>query len=330
MAQPLFRAFRLPAGVLLLTLGVVSQAGAQVVPKSPLNVWPGVAPGSEGWTRQEYTVERPTGGRAVYNVVTPTLTPYLPDPATASGTAIIVAPGGGFSYLAIDKEGHQAAQWLASHGIAALVLKYRVREAPPQGATTGARAGAAPGGARGEAAPARARGQGAPAGARGSQPAGGNNNMDEAGKNGIADGIQAVKVLRQRAAEFGIKPNRIGVLGFSAGAMVASGTLLLSDPDNRPDFAAPIYGGPFGVMPPIPKGLPPVFLAWAVNDSLAGSAASALFEQLKQAGYTPEAHVFSAGGHGFGMDKRGTTSDHWIEIFYNWLDAQGLTKPATK
>jgi len=301
----------LPAAALLLAPAVIPPASAQVVPNAPFNVWPGVAPGSEGWTRQEYTVDRPTGGRAVYNVVTPTLTPYLPDPATASGTGIIVVPGGGFSYLAIDKEGHQAAQWLASRGIAAFVLKYRCREAPPQGATTGA------------------RGQGAPAGARGGRPPG-NTNMDEAGKDGIADGIQAVRALRQRAAEFGIRPDRIGVLGFSAGAMVTSGTLLLSDADNRPNFAAPIYGGPFGAMPPIPKGLPPVFLAWAVNDALAGSAAGALYEQLKTAGYTPEAHVFSAGGHGFGMEKKGTTSDHWIDSFYFWLDAQGLTRPAAK
>lgn len=338
MAQLLCRASGLVAGVLLLALSLIPPASAQVAPKAAFNVWPGVAPGSEGWTRQEYTVERPTGGRAVYNVVTPTLTPYLPDPATASGTGIIVVPGGGFSYLAIDKEGHQAAQWLAGHGIAAFVLKYRCREAPPQGTTTGARGGGAAGGARGaagaagargEGAPVGPRGQGAPAGGRGGQPAG-SSSMDEAGKYGMADGIQAVRTLRRRAAEFGIEPNRIGVLGFSAGAMVASATLLLSDADDRPNFAAPIYGGPFGAMPPIPKGLPPAFLAWAVNDALAGSAAGALYEQLKKAGYTPEAHIFNAGGHGFGMDKKGTTSDHWIDSFYYWLEAQGLTTPAAK
>jgi acetyl esterase/lipase len=323
------------AACLLLPSGAFSQTTTPVTPKEPFKIWPGVAPGSEDWTRQEYTVDRPTGGRAVYNVVTPTLLPYLPDPAKATGTGIIVAPGGGFSYLAFDKEGTQAAQWLASHGIAAFVLKYRVTEAPPQGAAAASRGQGTPAAARGEGAPATrggaapaARGEGAPA-ARGGQ-AGGSANLDESGKYGIADGLQAVKALRQRASEFGIKPDRIGVLGFSAGAMVASGTLLLSEEGNRPNFVAPIYGGPFGVMPPIPKGLPPVFMAWAVNDSLAGPVAGALYEQLKKAGSAPEVHIFNAGGHGFGMDRKGTTSDHWIDIFYYWLEVQGLTKPASK
>ena len=93
-------------------------------------------------------MERPTGGNAVYNIVTPTLTAYLPDPSVATGTGIVVAPGGGFRYLAIDKEGHDAARWLASRGIAAFVLKYRVMEAPPRGAETGAGRGTATAGAR--------------------------------------------------------------------------------------------------------------------------------------------------------------------------------------
>lgn len=296
----------------LLAFCAATPIAAQFNQQEPLNIWPGVAPGSEDWTRQEYTVDRPSGGRAVYNIVTPTLTPYLPDASAATGTGIVVAPGGGFRYLAIDKEGHWAAQWLAQHGIAAFVLKYRVTEAPPQGSEPAGRGGTSP-----------ARGAGSPP-ARGAQRGGGTS-MDEAGKNGIADGIQAVKVLRQRAGDFGLNPDRIGVIGFSAGAMVASGTLLLSDPADRPNFVAPIYGGPFGEIPPIPEGLPPVFMAWAVNDSLAGSAAGALYERLKEAGYAPEVHIFSAGGHGFGMEKKGTTSDHWIDSFYYWLEAQGLT-----
>ncbi len=310
----------LVAAYLLLACWAAAPAAAQYNQKEPFNIWPGVAPGSEDWTRQEYTADRPSGGRATYNIVTPTLTPYLPDASAATGTGIIVAPGGGFRYLAIDKEGHWAAQWLAQHGIAAFVLKYRVTEAPPQGTQPAGRGGLPT--ARGEGPPAA---RGAQPG-RGAPPSGGNN-MDESGRNGIADGIQAVKVLRERASEFGLEPDRIGILGFSAGAMVASGTLLLSESADRPNFVAPIYGGPFGEMPPIPKGLPPVFMAWAVNDSLAGNAAGALYERLKEAGYAPEVHIFNAGGHGFGMEKNGTTSDHWIDSFHFWLEAQGLTKP---
>ena len=117
-------------------------------------------------------------------------------------------------------------------GIAAFVLKYRIMEKRQEGIPSGM-------------------------------------NMDEAGKYGIADGIQALKVVRQHAAEWGISPDRIGFMGFSAGAMVTSGALLQTDAAARPNFAAMIYGGPFGVMPAIPAKLPPMFLAWAQDDTLA-------------------------------------------------------------
>jgi acetyl esterase/lipase len=155
-------------------------------------------------------------------------------------------------------------------------------------------------------------------------------NMDETGQYGIADGIQALKVVRQHAAEWGIDADRVGFMGFSAGAMVTTGTLLQEDAAARPNFAAPIYGGPFGTMPAIPAGLPPVFLAWAQDDALAGSAAMKFYDALRAAKYQPELHIFSGGGHGFGMLKTGKSSDHWIESFYNWLEALGLTKPRSK
>jgi len=225
----------------------------------------------------------------VFNVVTPTLTPYLPERTKATGTGIIIAPGGAFVALAIDLEGHQVARWLQNKGIAAFVLKYRILEKHQEGIPRDL-------------------------------------NMDEAGKYGIADGIQAVKVVRQHAAEWGISPNRVGFMGFSAGAMVASGALLQQDPATRPNFAAPIYGGPFGIMPAIPEKLPPIFLAWAQDDALALGAGIQFYDSLKAAGYKPEAHIFSSGGHGFGMRKQGTTSDHWIDEFYYWLEARGLTR----
>ncbi|MFL6229538.1 MAG: alpha/beta hydrolase [Pyrinomonadaceae bacterium] len=258
-----------------------------------LNIWPGVAPGSETWTQKERVIENTPLGTVVFNVVTPTLTAYLPERSKATGTGVIIAPGGAFVALAIDLEARDVARWLQSRGIAAFVLKYRIIEK---------------------------RGEGIPA----------DLNMDEAGQYGIADGIQAVKVVRQHAAEWGVAPDRVGFLGFSAGAMVASGALLQRDAAARPNFVAPIYGGPFGVMPNVPAKLPPTFLAWAQDDAVARDTAHRFYDALKSAGNNPEAHVFSAGGHGFGMRKQGTTSDHWIDEFYYWLEAQGLTKPATK
>ncbi|MDX6383396.1 MAG: hypothetical protein QOK48_969 [Blastocatellia bacterium] len=151
-------------------------------------------------------------------------------------------------------------------------------------------------------------------------------NMDEVGKYGIADGIQALKVVRQHAAEWGVSPDRIGFMGFSAGAMVASGTLFQQDNAARPNFAAMIYGGPFGVIPAIPPKLPPMFMAWAQDDNLALAPVVRFYDALRSAGHKPETHIFSAGGHGFGMRKQGTSSDHWIDAFYYWLEAQGLTR----
>jgi len=276
------------AGAIAFTFLIASSACSQT-----MNIWPGIAPGSENWTWKEKVVDNTPLGTVIFNVVTPTLTVYLPEKSKATGTGVIIAPGGAFVALAMDLEANNVARWLQSKGIAAFVLKYRIMEK---------------------------RQEGIPA----------DLNMDEAGKYGIADGIQAIKVVRQHVAEWGISPDRVGFMGFSAGAMVASGALLQQDAAARPNFAAPIYGGPFGLMPAIPTKLPPIFLAWAQDDSLAVDAVMKFYDSLKSTGYKPEAHIFSAGGHGFGMRKQGTSSDHWIDEFYYWLEAQGFTKPATK
>ena len=254
-----------------------------------MNIWPTVAPGSESWTYKERTVENTPLGTVVFNVVTPTLTAYLPQPDKNTGTGVIIAPGGAFVALAVDLEGHNVARWLQERGIAAFVLKYRIMEK---------------------------RQEGIPA-----------MNMDAAGRYGIADGVQAIKVVREHAAEWRLSPQRVGILGFSAGAMVASGALLQQDAGARPNFAAMIYGGPFGEMPVIPRSLPPMFLAWAQDDTVALDPVVRFHAALKSAGYKPEVHIFSAGGHGFGMRKQGTTSDHWIDEFHYWLEAHGWTKP---
>ncbi len=257
-----------------------------------LNIWPGVAPGSENWTKKERIVDNTPIGTVVFNVVTPTLTVYLPERTKATGTGVIIAPGGAFVALAIDLEGYNVARWLQEKGIASFVLKYRIMEKRQEGIPP--------------------------------------MNMDESGKYGIADGIQAIKVVRQHATEWGISPARVGFMGFSAGAMVASGALLQENAGARPNFAALIHGGPFGVMPAIPAKLPPLFMAWAQDDAVALDAVVKFYEALKSAGDKPEVHIFSAGGHGFGMRKQGTSSDHWIDACYYWLEAQGFTRPAAR
>jgi acetyl esterase/lipase len=274
------------AGAIAFTLLMACPADSQTV-----NIWPGAAPGSEHWTQKERVIENTPVGTVIFNVATPTLTAYLPERSKATGTGVIIAPGGAFVALAISLESNDVARWLQERGIAAFVLKYRIMEK---------------------------RGEGIPA----------NMDMDEAGKYGIADGIQSLKVVRQHAAEWGVSPDRVGFMGFSAGAMVTSGALLQKDAAARPNFAVMIYGGPFGVMPDIPAKLPPMFLAWAQDDNVALAPIVKFYDALRSAGHKPEVHIFSTGGHGFGTRKQGTSSDHWLDAFYYWLEAQGFTKRA--
>jgi acetyl esterase/lipase len=276
-------------GRLLLSVAgsvcIVCSTQAQVI-----NIWPGVAPGSEGWTQKEKIFKNTPLGTVIMDVVTPTLTAYLPERSKATGTGVIIAPGGAFVALTMDLEGANTARWLQRRGIAAFVLKYRLVEKLQEGIPE--------------------------------------MDMDTAGRYGIADGIQSLKIVRQRAAEWGLSPDRIGLLGFSAGAMVTSGALLQADAAARPSFAAMIYGGPFGVMPAIPAKLPPMFLAWAQDDAVALTPVVKFYDALLAAGQKPEAHIYGSGGHGFGMRKQGTSSDHWIDALYYWLQAQGLTRAA--
>jgi acetyl esterase/lipase len=257
-----------------------------------VNLWPGTAPGSEHWTQTERRIEETPVGPVVFNVVTPTLTAFLPERGQATGTGVIIAPGGAFVALTVGLEGADLARWLQARGIAAFVLKYRIMEK---------------------------RGDGIP-----------RMDMDTAGRFGIADGIQAIKVVRQHAAEWGVRPDRVGFVGFSAGAMVASATVLQPDSAARPNFAGIIYGAPFGVVPAIPQRLPPLFMAWAQDDAVALWAVERFYTALRAAGQRPEVHIFSSGGHGFGFRKQGTSSDHWVDAFYGWLEAQGLARPAAQ
>ena len=256
---------------------------AQVV-----DVWPGVAPGSEHWTQQERTIEGTPVGTVVMNVVKPTITAYLPERSKATGAGVIIAPGGAFVALAISLEATELATWLQQRGVAAFVLKYRTIEKKVDGIPQ--------------------------------------MDMDTAGRYGIADGIQALKVVRAHAKAWGLDRNRIGMIGFSAGAMVTSAAMLQRDPLYRPSFAALIYGAPFGKMPAIPAGLPPVFMAWARDDNVALAPVVKFHDALVAAGQPPETHVYAKGGHGFGMKKQGTGSDRWIDDYAQWLRARGVIR----
>ncbi len=264
---------------------VTARAHAQTT----VNIWPGVAPGSERWSWKEKDFPKTPLGPIIENVVTPTLTVYRPEPAKATGTGIIVAPGGSCVALTIGIEGDDVARWLQSRGIAAFLIKYRLKEKTDEGVPR-------------------------------------NLDMDEACKYGIADATRAIKVVRLHASEWGVAPNRIGIIGFSAGGMLAAETAVQNDATVRPNFAALIYGAPFSSMPAVPAAVPPIFMAWAQDDAIGGYAMVRFYRALTDAGDRPEAHIYSAGGHGFALKHQGTTSDHWPSEFSWWLQARGFTK----
>ena len=268
--------------VRLLAIVAALTIAPQTVP-----IWNGAAPGSQNWTQHETIVPNTPMGTVAFNVVTPTLTAYLPDPKKATGTGVIVAPGGACIALTLSLEGETLARELQKRGIAAFVLAYRTMEK---------------------------RGQGIPP----------DLNEDVACKWGMADGIQAVKVVRERAVAWHISPQKIGFIGFSAGGMVASAAVLQADAAARPNFAGFVYGGPLVSMPAIPQNLPPIFMAWAQDDPQVLDQVNAFYAALRASGAKPEAHIYSAGGHGFGMKHQGTTSDRWFGDFYAWMQAQGF------
>jgi acetyl esterase/lipase len=233
----------------------------------------------------------------VRNVTSPTLTAFLPDPAQATGTAVIVAPGGAYIMLAIAHEGTDVARWLAARGVAAFVLKYRTAPMPPTDAGFKAM---------------RDRQM--------REPELLGPIIEAQAPIAIADGRAAVNLLRSRAAEWHLDPHRIGMLGFSAGGGVATGTATQYEAGERPDFAALIYGA--GVPGTIPDDAPPLFILAAADDPVVPATRSReLFSRWQEAGHSAELHLYSRGGHGFGMLRQGLPSDRWIETLHAWLVA---------
>ena len=276
---------------LLMFLAVTAFAAEpKVIP-----LYPGAAPGSENWNYEEKETIGPNDTlRRISNITHPTLTSYFPDPASANGTAVIVCPGGGFRYLAIDHEGTDVARWLNSLGVTAFVLKYRVMRT----------------GDADEKDPAK---------------------MDARRKEliplAIADGQQAVRQVRLHAAEWNVAPDRIVLMGFSAGGYVTAGVALQHDSESRPNYVAPIYPGtPDEVT--APADAPPMFIVQADDDKTVPPIDHSirLYAAWKKAGIPAEIHIYSRGGHGFGMRKRNLPVDTWPDRFRDWLDLQGLLK----
>ena len=236
----------------------------------------------------------------VTNVSAPSMQVFMPGKEIANGTSVVIAPGGGFYALSIDSEGNDVARWLVEKGIAAFVLRYRL-------VPTGEEAVA---------------------------------ELNDAGDLffetvepiiplATADGLSAVAYVRKNAARFGVDPAKIGFMGFSAGGTVTIGVANNYTAETRPDFIVPVYPavsrlGGFHV----PKDAPPMLVICASDDALGlASDSIALFSAWHEAGFSTGLHMYSKGDHGFGMRKNSLPSDNWIERFYEWSVAEGITVP---
>ena len=265
-------------------------------------IWPGQAPDTEGWTGPELAVdaELPNIGKVhiITNVTVPTITVFRPPAGKANGTAVVVVPGGAFRALPWDLDGVEPAAWLTQRGITAFVLKYRVR--PPQSGSPPDRS-FQDFAVRTEAARAIS----------------------------VSDAQQAVRLVRSRAEQFGVVADRIGMIGFSAGAMATVEAADASDASARPNFAAALYGALLKPSGPSADAAP-LFIVAAQDDREAPSQRSAeLFTRWTSANRPAEIHIYDRGGHGFGFRPRKLPVDGWTEALEKWLTSWGYI-PAGK
>ncbi len=285
------RVFIAAIAILVTTGPTFAQFPSNLPEAIPL--WPRGAPGSEARKAETEQVD----GSNVCNVHNPSLTPYLPDAGKATGTAVIICPGGGHSKLCLGHEGYALAEWFRDRGIAAFVLKYRLAREKGSSYTV----------------------------------------QDHA----MADTRRALRLVRSRAGDWHLQPDRIGIIGFSAGGELAAYAAMKNDPGSkeaadpierhscRPDFQALIYPGSsrnFTVEP----GMPPVFLAAGYKDrpDIAEGLAT-VYLKYKAAKVPAELHVYANAGHGFGYrpDAKPSAAARWPERFTEWLTDSGLLKP---
>lgn len=240
--------------------------------------------------------------QVVTNISQPSMQVFRPSPDNNSGTAVIIAPGGGMYALSIVNEGNAVAEWLTNKGVTAFVLKYRL----------------------------------VPTGEDGTQEimtTAPETVLEKAGDLlpfAINDGLNAISHVRENAEKYGINPNKIGFLGFSAGGAVTIGVGYNYEEKNRPNFLVPVY--PWTDAQPVfpPKNdAPPMFIICASNDPLGLAKGSvALYSSMLEANKNVSLMMYSKGGHGFGMYPQGLPSDTWIERFYDWaLNEKLIVQP---
>ena len=287
---------------LAITLAAFSSHAAEPL---TLKLWPNGAQEPVGFkieAEKEIPKKNDADVKRVTNVSEPTIAIYKP--ANPNGTAVIVAPGGGYSILAIEHEGTQVCEYLNTIGVTGILLKYRV--------------------------PARSK--------------------EDPSKEPLQDVQRAIGLVRHHAAEWGVKPERVGILGFSAGGHLAvMATLHANDrtyttdaaldvEDATPNFSVPVYPAylvtkedTFHLKPEIKvtEKSPPMCLVHAGDDKgvSSPSGSALLYLEYKKLNLPAELHIYAKGGHGFGMRKSGLPTAEWLVRVGEWMDSMGWLKP---
>ncbi len=267
----------------------------------PLPFTPGPNAAQENYPEKEY-FSKIWNTEVVANVTKPSLMVFKPAPELKNGTAVVVVPGGGFLALSITSEGTDVAKYMAARGVTAFVLKYRISHTGDD-ATQEFMTMVADHQKFREMA-------------------------DKIVPLAVADGLEAVVYVRQHAAEWGVSPDRVGIIGFSAGGAVTAAVAFHYTQEGRPAFVAPIYaGGEDFKDPAVPADAPPMFIAAATDDSFGLVPVSlGLYEKWTAAHKSAEMHLYAKGGHGFGATPHGIPTDHWIDRFADWMEMEGWLK----
>ena len=241
--------------------------------------------------------------RVARNITTATLTPYFPKGDKKQKLpAIIILPGGAFSQLSLDNEGWPVGQYFAERGFAAFVLKYRLNETPADlqeyNRTVVKIVEAMINGEPREDIPTP--------------------------RFAIEDTKAALELVRKNAQQWSIDPDKVGLIGFSAGAMASLSTVMELAQNDMPAFLSLIYGPMTAVE--VPAAAPPLFAALASDDPIFGAEGFGLIDSWKARKIPVELHYFQNGGHGFGMGLSGTASENWLEQLFLWLKINKITE----
>ena len=280
-------------------------------------LYEGVAPGSENADYEELTIVAPYGEPLVYNVTVPTITVYKPKKEVDTGAAVVIAPGGGNMYLTWECEGVNVAQWLQRHGITGILLKYRTNFMGRTPEEINKRVDEVLGGRyfaeQGEDAM-----RGTSQTRRASTPRPQPSLRIEPTKQGN-DGRKAIRMVREHAEEWGINPDKIGIMGFSAGGMLVMDVYANHDASSAPNLIAPIYGARDIELPSDADKIP-VFLCSPEFDGSPEGHFN-FFKRLQQEHYPAELHYIHDAAHGQGLLYNGREWNEWIEMFYQFARA---------